>query len=131
MNEFEDFLSSFLFISSLNWLHSVNNVLFKFAVDSDGMYANDDTSAAKVASQELKGLMAYTSLGIRGLCVPLMAVVDFMGYRVIAMSLLPIGSETIVYGTCDAGVSVNMSNPKMNEMMKKAGQVASFFVILC
>ena len=75
------------------------------------MYANDDTSAAKVASQELKGLMAYTSLGIRGLCVPLMAIVDFMGYRVIAMSLLPIGPDTIVYGTCDAGANVFMTNP--------------------
>ena len=101
----------------------VNNVLFKFAVDSEGMYANDDTSAAKVASQELKGLMAYTSLGIRELYVPLMAIVDFMGFRVTAMSLLPIGSDTIVYGTCDAGVSVHMSNPKMNELMKKSAQV--------
>ena len=29
----------------------MNGVLFKFAVDSEGLYANDDTSAAKVAGQ--------------------------------------------------------------------------------
>ena len=37
----------------------VNNVMFKFAADSQGIFAFDDLAAAKVASHDLKGLMAF------------------------------------------------------------------------
>jgi hypothetical protein len=122
-------------ILSYTPLNAVNNILFKFAVDSDGFYLGDDASAAKVANQDLHGLTAVTSLGIRGLCVPLMAIVDFMGFRVTAMSLLPIGSDTLVYGSSDAGSHVMTSNSIMNEMMKRVGQVEKqsvfFFCLFC
>ena len=37
----------------------VHNILFKFAVDSGGLFGNNNISAAKVGGLELKGLMAY------------------------------------------------------------------------
>ena len=43
------------------------------------------------------------SCGLSGLRVPLMALVDYLGFRLTAMSLLPVGSDTLVYGTMDAG----------------------------
>ena len=43
--------------------------------------------------------MAYLACGIPALKVPLMAIVDFLGFRVTAMSLLPISPSTLIYGT--------------------------------
>ena len=57
----------------------------------------------KVAGHEIRGLNAYLSCGLRGLCFPLMVSVDFLGYRVLAMSVLPIDQTTIRYGSADGG----------------------------
>ena len=56
----------------------VHNILFKFAVDSSGMYGGD-YGAAKVASHELKGALAYFNCGIPDVNIPLLALVDFLG----------------------------------------------------
>jgi hypothetical protein len=58
----------------------VHNLLFKFAVDSEGILGSD-YAAAKVAGNELKGLISYFNSGVRELRVPLMALVDYMGMR--------------------------------------------------
>ncbi len=79
--------------------------------------------AAKIAGHELKGcadflfvsvralltLLAICSCGcyynaaIPGLAVPLMCLVDYKGFRLIAITLLPIDRTTLVGGTADAG----------------------------
>lgn len=46
-----------------------------------------------------------------------MALVDYRGFRIIAMSILPICHRTIVSGSCDAGVGVHASCEEMNEMV--------------
>ena len=33
-----------------------------------------------------------------------MAIVDYLGFRLTAMSVLPVGRDTLVYGTMDAGL---------------------------
>jgi len=95
----------------------VQNILFKFAYDAHGMLGSD-YAAAKVAGNELKGLISYYNCGIRQLCVPLMALVDYMGFRLIAMSLLPL--DSLIYGTKDAGRSVHSSHEGFNHLMRKA-----------
>ncbi|EGC40299.1 hypothetical protein DICPUDRAFT_146844 [Dictyostelium purpureum] len=96
----------------------VRNVLFKFS-GSSNVY--DEWGGAKVGGQELKGCMATLNCPISGLCVPLMALVDFMGFRLIAMSYLPIASigdkPTIVYGSSDMGKTVH-ANEKVIPIMK-------------
>tara|TARA_R110002050_G_scaffold263250_1_gene403711 strand:- start:1097 stop:2467 length:1371 start_codon:yes stop_codon:yes gene_type:complete len=52
-----------------------------------------------------------------------MALVDFMGFRVIAMSVLPIDQSTLVYGSDDGGMSVRNLDPEVNEVMKDAGRL--------
>jgi hypothetical protein len=37
----------------------VHNILFKFALDSGGLFGGDNLAAAKVGGLELKGLMSY------------------------------------------------------------------------
>jgi hypothetical protein len=80
-------------------------------------------SALKAASLELKGLMSYYSCSIPGLAFPLMSVIDYKGYRVVAMSILPIGGATLCYGSPNAGKSVFHDNDDVNQKMEEAGRL--------
>lgn len=51
------------------------------------------------SGHELKGAISYLNCGVMGLNVPLMCLVDYRGHRLIAMSVLPIDDNTIIYGT--------------------------------
>lgn len=75
--------------------------------DYNGLFGSEH-AAAKVAGNELKGLISYFNCKIQDLNVPLMALVDYRGFRLIAMSILPCSSETIIYGSCDAGILMNL-----------------------
>lgn len=47
-----------------------------------------------------------------------MALVDYLGYRLIAISLLPICNDSLVYGSADAGRNIeNRSPPLARKMM--------------
>ena len=52
-----------------------------------------------------------------------MALVDYLGYRLIAISVLPITKDTLVYGSADAGVTLHNSNPTLARKMKLAGEM--------
>jgi len=79
-----------------------------------------DENAMKSAAHEIKGCMSYFSCNIKGLCFPLMvrllsipsdnctnwfiqSVIDYKGFRLLAMSILPIKDGTLVYGSSNAG----------------------------
>mgnify|MGYP002379608953 FL=1 len=49
-----------------------------FELDSSGLYGSD-YAASKVAGHELKGLMAYFNAGVKDVCLPLMALIDYRG----------------------------------------------------
>ena len=97
-------------------------ILFKFAIDSAGLYQGDE-NAMKSASHDLKGLMNYYHCGIKELHFPLMAYIDYRGFRLVAVSLLPISSKTIIYGSSDAGRTVHSSDEHFNELMKTTGNL--------
>jgi len=42
----------------------------------------------------------------------------FEGFRVVAMSVVPVDKTTIIYGSHDGGQTVFASNPKFNALMK-------------
>jgi hypothetical protein len=82
----------------------------------------NDQAAAKAAAQELLGASHYYDYfeEINHPIIPTMqTIVDFMGFRVVALPILPISKETLVYGSCDAGKSVMMDN-KVSELMSMA-----------
>ena len=63
--------------------------------------------------------------------LPMMTLVDYRGFRLIAMSLLPLKGESLIYGSKDAGLTVYASNPEFNGLMKKAGQKLNLAPHLC
>jgi hypothetical protein len=46
-----------------------------------------------------------------GISVPLMALIDYRGFRLVAMSILPVNAMSLVYGSQDAGKTVHNSSP--------------------
>ncbi|PRP85028.1 hypothetical protein PROFUN_07316 [Planoprotostelium fungivorum] len=112
--------------------YRVQNILYKFAFDTIivdeprlWMYGGDvpdHRAAAKAAKNELKGLEAHFCRYVPGLRYPLMTLVDYKGYRVLAMAILPIDRSTLRYGSDDAGRHVHMEDEELNEKMKLAGE---------
>ena len=98
----------------------VHNIVFKFAVDCKGLYGWNDEAAATVAGHELKGLQAYFNCSLPHICLPLMALLDYRGFRLIAVSLLPLSSNSLVYGSADAGRTVHTRNPYLNTKLAAA-----------
>jgi len=89
----------------------VGGLLIKFADDSQG-WGLDHRAPEKIAGLEFSGLLSYFNLNIAGLNFPLTCLIDYLGFRVICMSKLPIiGCRTLVYGSNDAGVTVHNSDP--------------------
>lgn len=55
----------------------------------------------------------------------MMALIDFMGFRVLATSVLPISKKdkTLVYGSDDAGRSCHHADAEVNALMERAGNL--------
>ena len=86
-----------------------------------GLYQGDE-NAAKAAGHELKGVMGYHSCFLKNFNLPLMAIIDYRGFRLIAMSLLPIKNGRMIYGSADGGLTVHDDNPEFSEKMKIAAK---------
>ena len=66
----------------------------------------------KSASHELKSLMRF--YGSSTLRVPLMCIIDYHGYRLVAMSILPL--KELLYGSGDAGAHIK-ADPGVHSLM--------------
>jgi hypothetical protein len=75
----------------------------------------------KAAGCELRGLHAIAGAGIHKLAVPLCCVVDFLGWRLVAVALLPIDAHTLVYGSDDCGATIACSDDEVNSLMRQLG----------
>jgi hypothetical protein len=99
-------------------------IFFKFARDSHGVYGGDD-SAGKAAKHELHAFQTIASMIATGTMelwgdfeFPLLSTVDFLGQRLLAVSLLPISSSSLVYGSQDAGRHVHAIDAAVNSAVR-------------
>jgi hypothetical protein len=108
-------------------------MLFKFCVDvclSNGgwMYGGalaSDERAMKSGGHELKSIINLLSLSPKDTTrvhFPMMAVVDYRGFRLLVESLLPIDRSTCVYGSPDGGATMYASEPRLNASMRCLAQ---------
>jgi hypothetical protein len=108
-------------------------VMFKFCVDvrlSNGgwMYggaAASDERASKSGGHELKSIINLLSLSPKDTTrvhFPMMAVVDYRGFRLLAESLLPIDRSTCIYGSPDGGATMHASDARLNASMRCLAQ---------
>ena len=100
----------------------VQGVLFKFALDSAGLYCSDH-NAGKAAGHELKSLTHLFNSFVKDLSYPMMAICDYRGFRLIGMTVLPIrGDSTLIFGSSDAGRSVKADpfiRPRLEDVGKR------------
>jgi Clustered mitochondria len=94
-------------------------ILFKFAVDKYGLYG-DDAFSAKAAGNELKGLLSYYQARVPEIHVPLMTLVDFRGFRLVAQCIAPV--QNLLYGSDDGGMTVFADDPTLNGAMELAAK---------
>ncbi len=99
----------------------INGIFFKIARDVRGIYGGDEFSM-KSCSLERTGNLAYLSLSLPKLRVPLSTLIDYLGYRVLATSLLPLSTNSLVYGSPDGGDTVLFKSPTCNALMREAGR---------
>lgn len=98
----------------------VSGILFKFCLDDKGIYGGDE-NAAKVGGHELRGASVLFNLQIPALHVPLFTLIDIFGFRLAAVSLLPVSHRTLVYGSDDRANTVLSSDPFFNQIMAQVG----------
>lgn len=71
--------------------------------------------------QCLTALWSVNSVNHIGLALPMMALVDVFGFRIVAIALCPLDSSTLIHGSADAGQTI-LSN---DEAAEKFRMVAS------
>ena len=60
-----------------------------------GSYGHNNALSAKEAGHALKSFVRLQQCQVEGLRLPMVILVDYCGYRLVAMSLLPVGQKTI------------------------------------
>jgi Clustered mitochondria/Translation initiation factor eIF3 subunit 135 len=95
----------------------VQNVLFKFCDDGFNLYGST-AAASKPAGHDLRAMAYLFNHPLRGgasgvVRVPLAALLDFRGFRLVAMAMLPISSATIAYGSADGAGTIHTSDAEI------------------
>ncbi|MDP2436342.1 MAG: hypothetical protein Q8P67_11400 [archaeon] len=99
--------------------YRVANILVKFAGDHLG---------EKVAAHDLKGLQCFMNCHQPTVSFPIMAILDYLGFRLVAMSILPINSNTIIHGSNNAGQKVHVSRDR--NLMRSLRRFASILNLM-
>lgn len=108
----------------------VMGILFKFALDKElvrkkWMYGDripNDSLAMKAADHELRSLariLASETTAQQSVSAPLMSIVNYRGFRIIAVSVIPISKQTIIYGSHDGGKTVHADYEAFNMRLNR------------
>jgi Clustered mitochondria/Translation initiation factor eIF3 subunit 135 len=105
----------------------VNGMVFKLADDpivnaesSTHMYGGQRERpeyASKAMAHELCGTINYYRAHEHNVFVPMQVMVDHLGFRLVAMPLLPL--HKLVYGSDDGGATIHASDAKFNAIMER------------
>lgn len=129
----------------------VNGILFKLAQDSEvapgrfiygGSRGANEELAAKAAGHDLKGAVQYLNFffnrdsggGERRLSkedprVTMQALVDYRGFRLMCMPLLPL--QHILYGSADGGSTMHKPPEKLEANLRSAGAALNLAPHMC
>lgn len=112
--------------------YKCQGIVFKFAADTHdeesdswiyGLSQRSDHYAAKAAGHELKGLVNMMTYREKSdLHFPLLALIDYRGFRLIAISWINhLHKNSLQYGSADAARTVHTSNKQLNFSMQRIG----------
>ncbi|KAF1333506.1 Eukaryotic translation initiation factor 3 subunit, partial [Globisporangium splendens] len=110
-----------------------NNIFFSLSIDGKvtpkdaaGGLGDGEEAAYSSANRDLQGVKAFNEADIPGLHTLATTIVDYLGVRVIAQSVIPgilqgEAASKLVYGSVDGGKTI-ASNDKMHALMIQAGE---------
>jgi hypothetical protein len=76
----------------------------------------------KEAGHQLKGLTALVTAGVQTLHFPLMALIEYRGFRLIAMSVLPISPHTLCLGSNNGGAVIHPGDDQARDRVTLLSQ---------
>ena len=98
----------------------VKNILFKFADPAGGPYIHSFELSQKAAAHDLQGATAFAQYGQEDqVFLSLQTLIDFGGFRLQAMQMLPIDGSTLVIGTGDACETLPKADPEACKHFKR------------
>jgi len=72
------------------YTYEAHNIIYRVCLDYDGVFNGSDEYAAKAAGKERLGAQEYFKLQMTRLLCPLTVTIDYLGFRVLATSKLPL-----------------------------------------
>ncbi len=97
-------------------------IFFRFTVESEARLYGSDELAAKESNHQMRGLWSVQNAGVAGLALPLAAVLKYRGFKLVAMSVLPLrGAESLVLGSADGGRSLRVGDARAEQLMASVG----------
>lgn len=119
------------FDGGVYYRYEAHNISYFVSEDNNGVFNGSDEFAAKAAGKERLGALEFLKVHCPKLNTPLIATIDYHGYRVLAMSKLPIDivhysdegevrkiSEDFIYGIQNDGDSFLSRNKTFEKMLK-------------
>ncbi|KAG7401247.1 hypothetical protein PHYBOEH_002431 [Phytophthora boehmeriae] len=106
-----------------------NNIFFSLSIDGKDKPTKDpavgEEAAYSAANRDLQGVKAFNDADVHGLHTLATTVVDYLGVRVIAQSVIPgilqgDAASKLVYGSVDGGKTI-AANSDMHTLMLEAG----------
>jgi Clustered mitochondria len=115
-------------------LFEAHGISYRVCTDDNGVFNGSDEYAAKAAGNERIGSLQYLQTHTKNLNIPLIAAIDYFGFRVLAVSKLQCEEitfndegevrkikEDLVHGAINRGDNFVNKNKTANAFMKKAG----------
>jgi hypothetical protein len=87
-------------------------------VDEHNIYGGDE-GMMKSAVNEIRANMYLLDCRIQGLHFPLMVLINYRGRSLLASTRIPVGSDSLVYGSSNGGETILASDPQMNAIVEK------------
>lgn len=76
----------------------------------------------KFNASPVLSLRAYQSAKVDGVCFPLCCIISYMGLHLVALTELPVGRDTLVYGSDDGGVTVATNDTGVFDLVSYASR---------
>eukprot|EP01125_Pyxidicula_operculata_P006812 TRINITY_DN233_c0_g1_i1.p1 TRINITY_DN233_c0_g1~~TRINITY_DN233_c0_g1_i1.p1 ORF type:complete len:937 (-),score=152.85 TRINITY_DN233_c0_g1_i1:135-2945(-) len=96
-------------------------IFFKLATDPYRLYGGDYFSM-KAAGHEMKAINELMKCNEGGIHLPMMTLIDYCGYRLVAVAALPINRHSIVYGSDNGCKTIYDRSEELRSMIARAAE---------
>lgn len=121
-----------------------HNISYRVCIDDNGVFNGSDEHAAKAGANERLGSLQYLKTHTKKLNIPLIATIDYFGFRILAVSKLDCEeisfndegevrkiSEDLVHGATNRGNNFVNKNKTASALLKRVGGAMNLMEHVC